>query len=57
MISRLKRPGHEYLLNLGPGAGGALSMMDYIYGEAPPEMGTFFGLEVYKRVGISRGEV
>ena len=28
-----------------------------LYGEAPPERGTFFGLEVYKRVGISRAEV
>ena len=27
--------------------------MDYIkYGKAPPEKGTFFRLEVYKRVGI-----
>ena len=23
-----------------------------LYGEAPPEMGTFFRLQVYKRVGI-----
>ena len=28
-----------------------------LYGEAPPERGTFFRLEVYKRVGISRVEV
>jgi len=28
-----------------------------LYGEAPPEMGTFFRLQVYKRVGISRAEV
>ena len=28
-----------------------------LYGEAPPERGTFFRLEVYKRVGISRAEV
>ena len=28
-----------------------------LYGEAPPERGTFFGLQVYKRVGISQVEV
>ena len=28
-----------------------------LYGEAPPERGTLFRLEVYKRVGISRVEV
>ena len=28
-----------------------------LYGEAPPEMGTFFGLQVYERVGISLVEV
>ena len=28
-----------------------------LYGEAPPERGTFFRLLVYKRVGISRAEV
>ena len=28
-----------------------------LYGEAPSEMGTFFRLQVYKRVGISRAEV
>ena len=33
------------------GGGGVL------YGEAPPERGTFFRLEVYKRVGIARVEV
>ena len=27
------------------------------YGEAPPERGTIFRLEVYKKVGISRAEV
>ena len=25
-----------------------------LYGEAPPERGTFFRLQVYKRVGISQ---
>ena len=28
-----------------------------LYGEAPPERGTFFKLQVYKRVGISQVEV
>ena len=28
-----------------------------LYGGAPPERGTFFKLEVYKRVGISRVQV
>ena len=28
-----------------------------LYGEAPPERGTFFTRQVYERVGISRVEV
>ncbi len=28
-----------------------------LYGEAPPERGTFFGLQVYKKVGISQVKV
>ena len=28
-----------------------------LYGEAPPEGGTFFRFQVYERVGISRAEV
>ena len=28
-----------------------------LYGESPPERGTFFTLQVYERVGISRVEV
>ena len=35
--------------------GGTLS--DGLYGEAPPERGTFFRLQVYERVGISLVEV
>ena len=27
-----------------------------LYGEAPPKRGTFFRLQVYKRVGISRAD-
>ena len=37
-----------------PGAG-VLPIM--AYREAPPERGTFFRLQVYKRVGISQDEV
>ena len=37
-----------------PGGGGLLPIMVYMGGggEAPPERGTLFRLEVYKRVGI-----
>ena len=28
-----------------------------LYGEAPPKRGTFFRIQVYKRVGISQVEV
>ena len=38
-----------------PGGGG--TPYNGLYGEAPPERGTFFRLQVYKRVGISQGEV
>ena len=30
---------------------------DGLYGEAPPERGTFFRLQVYERVGILLAEV
>ena len=37
---------------------GGSTLYNRLYGEAPPERGTFFRLEVYKRVGIrSRAEV
>ena len=40
----------------GPGGGG--TPYNRLYGKAPPEMGTFFRLEVDKRVvGMSRAEV
>ena len=39
-----------------PGGGGG-TPYDGLYGEAPPERGTFFRLQVYKRVGISQVEV
>ena len=38
-----------------PGGGG--TPYNGLYGEAPPERGTFFRLQVYKRVGISQVEV
>ena len=37
------------------GGGGTLYIG--LYGETPPERGTFFRLQVYKRVGISQVEV
>ena len=41
----------------GPKRGGGGTPYNNLYGEAPPEMGTFFGLQVYERVGISLVEV
>ena len=40
---------------LYPGGGG--TPCNGLYGEASPKRGTFFRLEVYKRVGISRAEI
>ena len=37
--------------------GGGGTPYNGLYGEAAPERGTFFTLQVYKRVGISRVEV
>ena len=37
--------------------GGGGTPYNGLYGEAPPESGTFFTLQVYERVGISRVEV
>ena len=39
------------------GGGGWRTSYNGLYGEAPPERGTFFTLQVYERVGISRVEV
>ena len=36
---------------------GVLPTDNGVYGEAPPERGTFFRLQVCKRVGISQVEV
>ena len=41
----------------GVGTRGGGTPYNGLYGEAPPERGTFFRLEVYKRVGISGDEV
>ena len=52
------RPGRSngafLLLAEAPGGG---TPYNGLYGEAPPERGTFFRLQVYKRLGISRAEV
>ena len=40
-----------------PGGGGGGIPYNGLYGEAPPERGTFFMLQVYERVGISQVEV
>ena len=48
VIIKCKRPG---------GGGGGGTPYIGLYGEAPPERGTFFRLQVYKRVGISQVEV
>ena len=39
------------------GGGGGATPYNDLYGEAPPERGTFFRVQVYKRVGISLVEV
>ena len=39
------------------GGGGGSTPYNGLYGEAPPERGTFFTLQVYEMVGISRVEV
>ena len=37
----------------GGGGGGGCIPYGALYGEAPPERGTFFRLQVHERVGIS----
>ena len=41
----------------GPKPGGGGTPYNGLYGEAPPERGTFLRLQVYERVGISLVEV
>ena len=43
---------HWWVTNPG-GVGGGGAPYDGLYGEAPPERGTFFRLQVYEKVGIS----
>ena len=42
-----------YVTSDPPGGGG--TPYNGLYGEASPERGTLFRLQVYKRVGISQG--
>ena len=37
--------------------GGGVTPYNGLHGEAPPERGSFFTLQVYERLGISRVEV
>ena len=48
------KPGLLVKCNPPPGGG---TPYNGLYGEAPPERGTFLRLQVYKRVGISQVEV
>ena len=41
----------------GDSAGGGGTPYNGLYGEVPPERGTFFWLQVYERVGILLVEV
>ncbi len=45
-------PVYQYVRGFTPGGG--VTPYNGLYGEAPPERGTFSRLQVYKRVGISR---
>ena len=45
-----------FVLTVGLVRGGG-TPYNGLYGEAPPERGTFFRLQVYERVGISQVEV
>ena len=49
--------GWPIMVGSFPGRGGKGTPYNGLYGEAPPERGTFFRLQVYKRVGISQVEV
>ena len=52
--SLFARNGDRLLTPGGGGGGGGGTPFYGLYGEAPPERGTFFSLQVYKRVGISQ---
>ena len=51
----VKQNGFSLVYRNLPRGGG--TSYNSLYGEAPPEKGTFFRLQVYKRVGISQVEV
>ena len=55
-FSGLSRRSPLLSVESGPGGGGG-TPYNGLYGEAPPERGTFFRLQVYKRVGVSQVEV
>ena len=56
IVNRSIIPAYQNIaLWIPPGGGGGEGTpYNGLYGEAPPERGTFSRLEVYKRVGISR---
>ena len=57
MISKYSK-GLPYIENIPfRRRGGGGTPYNGLYGEATPEKGTFFRLQVYKRVGISQVEV
>ena len=51
IIDSLNLSSYIYIL------GGGATAHNGLYGEAPPKRGTFFMLQVYKRVGISQVEI
>ena len=55
--SRKRRKSSKPECLVRPGPGGGETPYNGLYGEAPPERGTFFRLQVYKKVGISQVEV
>ena len=50
---RLERPCYNSCHHPPSRGGGGGTPCSGLYGEAPPKRGTFFRLQVYKRVGIS----
>ena len=47
----------NFCLRIALHSGGGSTRYDGLYGEAPPERGTLFKLQVYEREGISLVEV
>ena len=52
MQASLKESGYSERVNFPDGGGGG-TPYDGLYGEAPPERGTFFRLQVYEMVETS----